>query len=75
MTRFLNNVFYAAVTVLTVIAAIPEDWVGIVPAKYKGPAVAALAAAAWFKAHRNLFINPDGTPAVSAWQAPEAGGK
>lgn len=67
MTKTMNHLFYAVCAVVGLLAAIPVDVLDVLPAKWKPYVAGAVGAAMWVKAHRNLFVNPDGTPALSAW--------
>ncbi len=67
MTKFWNFLIYALLAAAGIVLALPPSALDVVPLRWKPYVAAALAAAAWLQAHRNLFVNPDGTPARVAY--------
>lgn len=67
MTKTFNHVFYALLALVGLLSAIPDEVVTILPPKVKPYVGTAVIVAAWIKGHKNLFVNPDGTPAFVAW--------
>jgi hypothetical protein len=51
------------------LSVLPADVVAILPPKWRPYIGGAVLLAVWVKGHRNLLINPDGTPALTAWVA------
>lgn len=72
MTKFWNHVVNFCMVSVAVLAAMPTHIVDFVPPKYKEYVVGAVGIAIWVNSHRNLFVNPDGTPASVAYKKPEA---
>jgi len=62
-TVFFNHVYYAVCLIVAIVATLPTDWSSLVPPQIKPYVVGGVLAAAWLKAHWNLFTNPDGTDA------------
>lgn len=67
MTKIVNHVYYLICLLIAVYAALPASAIEILPTKWKPYLVGAALAAGWLKSHWNLFINPDGTPARTAY--------
>lgn len=69
LTQILNHVFNLVCLVASVgseVMADPAVW-GLIPPKYAHYISAVALGAMWLKSKRNLLINPDGTPAWTAW--------
>ena len=71
MTRYLNHAYNLAFAALALMAALPTEILAVIPERYKPYVIAASALALWLKSHRNLFVNPDGSAAQSAWEPPK----
>jgi hypothetical protein len=74
-TKLLNSAWYIVCLVTALGAEIPGQVFGVLPPHWKHWVLTASICAAWIKAHRNLFINPDGTPAAVAYVEPGGAAK
>lgn len=63
----INNLFYAFATLVGVLSVVPPSMVDVVPASWKPYLILGIMSAGWIKAHKNLFINPDGSSALTGW--------
>jgi hypothetical protein len=62
-----NSIINVVLTIATIITAIPQDVWDVVPSRYKPWAAMVTGGLYWVNSHRNLFVNPNGTPAEQAW--------
>jgi hypothetical protein len=62
-----NAVINVILTLAAIATAIPQTVLDVVPSKYKPWVAMATGGLYWINSHRNLFINPNGTPAEQAW--------
>jgi len=73
MTEVLNHVYYLVCLVVALFATIPPTAFDFLPASWKPYIIGVVVAAAWVKSHWNLFINPDGTSARTAYDPSSTG--
>lgn len=66
-TQIANHAWNGFWVVVGILAVIPPHVVDIFPKDKRPYILGAVAAALWIKSHRNLFINPDGTPAQTSY--------
>jgi hypothetical protein len=71
MKVLLNHLFFFLCAGVGILSALPPSIVDFVPPTWKPYVVGAVLGAAWIKSHKNLFFNPDGTPAICAWIKPD----
>lgn len=69
ISSFIWNLVCALAAVLAEVAADPS-LLGLFPAKYAHLITVASLAVMWIRSHRNLFFNPDGSPAWQPWSPP-----
>ena len=69
-TQIYNHLWYMICLIVAVYAAIPSGALQVLPPEWRAIAAGVAAVAAWIKANKNLFINPDGTNAQAAWTPP-----
>ena len=69
ISSFIWNLICALAAVLAELAADPS-LLGLFPAKYAHVITMASLAVMWIRSHRNLFFNPDGSPAWQPWSPP-----
>ena len=67
MTKAFNHALYFVFLLAAVSNALPAGSLDIFPVKWRPVVAGILGAACWVKGHRNLFVNPDGTAAETAW--------
>lgn len=70
MTKFLNHLYYAVCLLVAMLSELPLD---VLPENWKHKIAVVAVMAAWVKGHWNLFVNPNGTPAETAWESPTKG--
>jgi len=68
MIRIVNHFVYFLLALAGIFVALPTDVVNVLPAEWKPYLAAAIISAGWIKSHMNLFINPDGSNALTAWE-------
>ncbi len=67
-----NFLYYVVCVIVAMVATFPPNWANFIPAGVKPYVLGAVLIATWLKSHWNLFINPNGTPAETAWTPPAA---
>jgi hypothetical protein len=67
-TQIVNHVYYAVCAIVAIAAALPPSVLDFIPAAAKPWMIGFVSVAAWLKSHWNLFVNPDGTPAVVGYR-------
>lgn len=68
MTQAWNHLWNLLCVLCAVAAALPPDVAKFLPSHYQPVVVGVIGVLMWIKANRNLFINPDGTPASVGYE-------
>ena len=69
-TQLLNNLYNVVCILCGIFAALPPTVVDVLPTQVKPYIVGIAGVALWLKSHWNLFVNPDGTSATTAYVKP-----
>ena len=64
----VNHLWFLVCGIIALLAEFPPDIINQIPEKYRHGVTIATLAAAYFRSHQNLFINPDGSSAKTAWE-------
>lgn len=67
-TKLFNHIYYLICSLAVLISTIPQEFLDVLPPKYKHIVGIVAALLMWIKSHWNLFVNPDGTPAAASYQ-------